>query len=292
MAVRYGVCLPGGGAGLMPGPETGSGGPVTATLLVDAWLRERAPAAEVAGMLRCAWRGDLGAIRTPLPDECFDLFWVDDGSLWLSGPESASWAPRGHPPARNAVGVRCLPGAGPSLFGIAASEVRDLRVRLDDLWPCSIVREVSDRMASQASDHARMRELERAVGRLAAGAAPVDRLALALAAEVGIARPGPARAIARSAGLSERQIHRRCTEAFGYGPAVLARILRLQRALHLARSGRGHRAWRTWPSRPATPTSSIWPTTSGRSPGRRRARCWRCPIRTRQLTPRPETMTT
>jgi AraC-like DNA-binding protein len=228
----------GGGAGLMPGPETGPGGPVTATLPVDAWLRERAPAAEVAGMLRCAWRGDLGAIRTPLPDECFDLFWVDDGSLWLSGPESASWAPCGHPPARNAVGVRCLPGAGPSLFGIAASEVRDLRVRLDDLWPCSIVREVSDRMASQASDHARMRELERAVVRLAAGAAPVDRLALALAAEVGIARPGPARAIARSAGLSERQIHRRCTEAFGYGPAVLARILRLQRALHLARSGR------------------------------------------------------
>ncbi len=210
---------------------------MTAALRVDAWLRERPPPTEVAGRLRCTWRGDLGAIRTPLPDECFDLFWVDDDSVWLSGPESASWAPQGHPPARNAVGVRCLPGAGPALFGIAASEVRDLRIRLDDLWPCRIVREVSDRLANQASDHARIRELVRVVGRLTAGAAPPDRLALAVAAEVEIARPAAVRAIARSAGLSERQIRRRCAEAFGYGPAVLARILRLQRALHLARSG-------------------------------------------------------
>jgi AraC-like DNA-binding protein len=205
-------------------------------LIVDAWLRERAPAAFVAGPLRCAWHGDLGAIKTPLPDECFDLFWVDDGSLWLSGPESSSWAPRGRPPGQHAVGVRCRPGVGPALFGVAASELRDLRVRLDDLRPCREVREVSDRVASQAGDLARMRELERLIGRLAAGARPVDRLAVAVAAEVGRVRPAPAGAIARSAGLSERQVHRRCTEAFGYGPAVLARILRLQRALRLARS--------------------------------------------------------
>ena len=207
-------------------------------LIVDAWLRERAPAAHVADTLRCVWRGDLGAMRTPLPDECFDLFWVEDGSLWLSGPESSSWAPRGSPPGRAAVGVRCRPGVGPALFGVPASEVRDLRVRLDDVWPGRDVREVSGRVASQAGDLARVRELERLIGRLAANARPVDRLAVAVAAEVGRVRPAPARAIARSAGLSERQVHRRCTEAFGYGPAVLARILRLQRALRLARSGR------------------------------------------------------
>jgi AraC-like DNA-binding protein len=210
---------------------------VTAALRVDEWLRERAPATMVAGVLRCAWRGDLGAIRTPLPDECFDLFWVEDGSLWLSGPESASWAPQGDPPACHGVGVRFLPGAGPALFRVAASELRDLRIRLDDLWPRRSVRAVSDRVASLASDHERIMELERVAGRLAAGAEPADRLALAVAAGVGIARPAPLRAIARSAGLSERQIRRRCADAFGYGPAVLARILRLQRALQLARSG-------------------------------------------------------
>ena len=209
---------------------------MTAMLIVDVWLQERAPAAFVANALRCAWRGDLGTIRTPLPDECFDLFWVDDGSLWLSGPESTSWV-RGSPPGRKAVGVRCRPGVGPALFGIAASEVRDLRVRLDDLWPGRDVREIADRVGSQAGDLARVRELERVTARLAANARPVDHLALAVAAEVGRVRPAPLRAIARSAGFSERQIHRRCAEAFGYGPAVLARMLRLQRALHLARSG-------------------------------------------------------
>jgi AraC-like DNA-binding protein len=207
-------------------------------LSVDAWLWERVPAAQVAGVLRCAWRGDLGAIQTPLPDECFDLFWVDDGSLWLSGPETTSWAPRGSPPTRNAVGVRCRPGVGPALFCIAASEVRDQRVRLGELWSARDVRRLSSRVASEPADAARMSELERAIGRLAEGARPVDRLALAVAAEAGRLRPAPLRAFARSAGLSERQIHRRCTEAFGYGPARLARMLRLQRALDLARSRR------------------------------------------------------
>jgi AraC-like DNA-binding protein len=211
-----------------------------AILMVDAWLQERAPAVDVANLLRCSWRGDLSCIRTPLPDECFDLFWVEDGSLWLSGPESSSWGPRGGPPGRYAVGVRCRPGVGPALFGIAASEVRDLRVRLDELWPARDAAVLGDRLACQPGDLARMTELERAIGRLAAAARPVDLLALAVAvaAEAGRVRPAPLREFARSAGLSERQIHRRCTEAFGYGPAVLARILRLQRALRLARSRR------------------------------------------------------
>lgn len=219
-----------------PGCVAGTG--AAAVLAVDAWLTERAPAAPVAEVLRCAWHGNLGAIRTPLPDECFDLFWVDDGSLWLSGPESTSWAPQGSPPARSAVGVRCRPGAGPALFGIAASEVRDLRVRLDELWPAGDVRRLSDRVAGAPADAARMNELEHAIGRLAKDARPVDRLALAVAAEAGRVRPAPLHAFARSAGLSERQVHRRCTEAFGYGPALLARMLRLRRALDLARSGR------------------------------------------------------
>lgn len=208
---------------------------VMAMLVVDEWLHERAPAANIADTLRCAWRGDLGAMRTPLPDECFDLVWVRDGSIWLSGPETVSW-PRGYPRGSNAVGVRFRPGAGPALLGIAASDVRDARVRLDDLWPCRDAREVSDRVAGQADDAARMRELERVVCQLAANARPADRLALAVADEMGRARRPPVYSVARSTGLSERQIHRRCKEAFGYGPAVLARMLRLQRTLHLARS--------------------------------------------------------
>jgi transcriptional regulator GlxA family with amidase domain len=43
--------------------------------------------------------------------------------------------------------------------------------------------------------------------------------------------------VATRVGLSERQLNRRSLASFGYGPKVLLRVLRLQRALRLARSG-------------------------------------------------------
>jgi transcriptional regulator GlxA family with amidase domain len=47
----------------------------------------------------------------------------------------------------------------------------------------------------------------------------------------------PVVAVARAAGLSERQLLRRCQLALGYGPKTLARIVRFRAALALARSG-------------------------------------------------------
>jgi AraC-like DNA-binding protein len=44
-------------------------------------------------------------------------------------------------------------------------------------------------------------------------------------------------AIADTVGLSSRQLHRRCLDAFGYGAKTLARILRMVGALDLARAG-------------------------------------------------------
>uniref|UniRef100_UPI002458F2DB helix-turn-helix domain-containing protein n=1 Tax=Nocardia wallacei TaxID=480035 RepID=UPI002458F2DB len=38
-------------------------------------------------------------------------------------------------------------------------------------------------------------------------------------------------------GLGARRLHRMSLSAFGYGPKMLARVLRLQRALRLARAG-------------------------------------------------------
>jgi len=204
-------------------------------LLVDRWLEERPPAADLAGMLRCVWRGDFRKFRTPLPDECLDLVWVDDGSLWLSGPESRSWAPGN--PTGTGVGVRFRPGVGPPLLGLAASDVRDTRVRLDELWRDRETRELAERVALHPDDWSRIRELEDAVRRLVIEARrPVDEVTRALLLGLGGVRSTPVRDIAQSVELSERQLHRRCTAAFGYGPAVLARILRLQRALRLARS--------------------------------------------------------
>lgn len=44
-------------------------------------------------------------------------------------------------------------------------------------------------------------------------------------------------AIADALDLSARQLHRRSLDAFGYGPKTLARVLRMHRALDLARAG-------------------------------------------------------
>ncbi|REK86328.1 AraC family transcriptional regulator, partial [Streptomyces inhibens] len=52
-----------------------------------------------------------------------------------------------------------------------------------------------------------------------------------------LARGRPVAEVARAVALSERQLHRLSLDAFGYGPKTLARVLRLVRALDLARSG-------------------------------------------------------
>jgi AraC-like DNA-binding protein len=64
---------------------------------------------------------------------------------------------------------------------------------------------------------------------------PPDPATLAIAARV---RAGwPVDKVADAVGLSARQLHRRCLPAFGYGPKTLGRILRMGRALALARDG-------------------------------------------------------
>jgi AraC-like DNA-binding protein len=206
-----------------------------ARLVVDRWLRERRPAPELADRSLCVWRGDLGDAELPLPDERLDLVFVDGGSLWLSGPETTSWS-RGYPPGTTAVGVGFKPGVGPAMLHLAAAEVRDARVRLDELWGDRRARELAERVAAHPDDHGRARELERAVGRLAGRARPIDQVAQQVAARLRQPQPASVRALSRATGLSQRQLHRRCVAAFGYGPAVLARMLRLQRVLQLARA--------------------------------------------------------
>ena len=53
----------------------------------------------------------------------------------------------------------------------------------------------------------------------------------------GVRRGVGVRALAGSVGLSERQLYRRCLDAFGYGPKMLDRVLRLNLALDRARTG-------------------------------------------------------
>ena len=82
-------------------------------LLVDEWLLERQPPADLAEQLVCAWRGDVGEARTLLPDECVDMYWVN-GSVWVSGPETRSWPSAAWP--ERPIGSRPKPLVGDTLL--------------------------------------------------------------------------------------------------------------------------------------------------------------------------------
>lgn len=160
-----------------------------------------------------------------LPDGCIDLLW-NDGRLLVAGPDTRAYVTEGAPSTW--VGVRFYPGTAPAVLGVPAHELRDRRVELADLWPTEEVRRLQARIAA-ASDAAGALEeiaLERAT--------PPDPVLLRLVSALDAGRP--VAATADELGLGARQLHRRSLAAFGYGPKTLARILRLQRALALARA--------------------------------------------------------
>ncbi|MGW5231522.1 helix-turn-helix domain-containing protein [Streptomyces nodosus] len=164
-----------------------------------------------------------------LPDGCMDLLWTE-GTLLVAGPDTRAFRPGGSP-ARWA-GVRFRPGTAPAFLGVPAYELRDRRVELADLWPAAEVRRLTAQVDA-AADPARALE-EIALDGAARSAAPDPLLgALVEALEAG----RPVAATADALGLGTRRLHRRSLAAFGYGPKTLARVLRLQRALALARSG-------------------------------------------------------
>ncbi|MFJ2958301.1 helix-turn-helix domain-containing protein [Streptomyces sp. NPDC087270] len=173
-------------------------------------------------------RTDGGGEYRVLPDGCMDLIW-HDGTLLVAGPDTAAHAAHDRPGAAYA-GLRFAPGAGPGLLGVPAREMRDLRVPLADLWPGARARQLAERAGDDP-----VAVLEQWVSRRTREVGPADplprRVAGALAAGRTVAE------VAGRTGLGERQLRRRCEAAFGYGPKTLARILRLQRALELARAG-------------------------------------------------------
>ena len=209
-------------------------------LLVDEWLFEREPPADLAEQLVCTWRGDVGEASILLPDECVDMYWVN-GSVWVSGPETRARRSASSP-GTTEVGVCFRSGRASSLIGVAASELRDVRVRLDELWGDRAARELAERVSCRHDDDGRAVELENAVRRMVAVTWSLDLVALDVADLMGTAGSSSARELARATHLSERQLHRRCNAAFGYGPAFLLRIHRVQRFMQLARDAVGSRS--------------------------------------------------
>jgi AraC-like DNA-binding protein len=165
-----------------------------------------------------------------LPDGCIDVLW-NGRELTVAGPDTTAHrasAPNG----TRYTALRFASGVAPIVLGVAADGLRDQRPDLADV----IGKDDADRLAESllATDHPSS-ALERWAGRRLAYAGGRDRLIDRVAALIG--EGCTVAEVAAGVGLSERQLNRRSLASFGYGAKVLARVLRLQRALSSARGG-------------------------------------------------------
>ncbi len=165
-----------------------------------------------------------------LPDGCIDLLW-DGRDVYVAGPDTR--AHRHESPVGSVMhGLRFAPGAAPSVLGVPAAALTDQQVPLDALWSPADARDLADRLAA-ADDpaHALEGEVLHRTGLDAAPPAHATHIVTTLRQGATVDD------VADGMGVSRRQLHRRCLASFGYGPKLLARILRLQGALELARGG-------------------------------------------------------
>ncbi|QYG94854.1 helix-turn-helix domain-containing protein [Iamia sp. SCSIO 61187] len=165
-----------------------------------------------------------------LPDGCMDLLWMG-GRLVVAGPDTTAFL-SASPAGAVVAGVRFAPGSAPGVLALPAHAARDQRVLLADVWGDRAVRPLEDEVAAAAGP---ARALERVVARHGRATPQVDPVLAEVVRR--LAGDEAVGAVADAVGLSARQLHRRSLDAFGYGPKLLARILRLQRALAHARRG-------------------------------------------------------
>ena len=218
--------------------------------------REYAPPAALSHALSCVWVSVTPAAGAPptriLPDACTDLVWRSGTGLSLAGPDTGPVLAES-PPGSVIAGVRFRPGAGGPALGLPLSALLDqqldpaaLRTALPGGRGAALVTQVHGGLAPAEA----VRRLIRLAGEMVTGAPP-DPLVAAAArrlAQTGtrpVAQAGhvvqaggvaqvsqsvvQVSQVAADLGLSERQLHRRCVAAVGYGPVLLRRVLRFRR---------------------------------------------------------------
>ncbi|WP_280269219.1 helix-turn-helix transcriptional regulator [Nocardia wallacei] len=191
--------------------------------------RER-PSAVVDGAVVWSRTIESGDAAPVLPDGCMDVLWTGE-RLVVAGPDTRGYETSA-PAGTTVSGIRFFPGTAPGLLGVPAHEVVNQRPALADLWPLARVRALAAAVAAAPDPMTGLDELARRIAADAETADPVLRRI------VGRLEGGsPVSAVADEFGIGARRLHRMSLSAFGYGPKMLARVLRMQRALALARRG-------------------------------------------------------
>ena len=191
--------------------------------------REFAPDVPLREEIHCLWVSVITpgtSLTRVLPDACTDLIWQSGAGAFVAGPDTGP-APDTRPPGTVLVGARFRPGAGGAALGVPLSELLDQRVEAADLPAVP-----GGRLPGSLAPAEALRRVARIAAEMVTERPP-DRLVLDAARLLG--RPGARRdLVAARLGLGERQLRRRCQAAVGYGPRMLARVLRFRRFLSRA----------------------------------------------------------
>ena len=176
----------------------------------------------------CTWEQQTSARseQRVVPDACVDLIWSGE-RLTIAGPDTRARLVALAPGTR-IVGVRLRPGLAGTVLGLPAGELQDAAPDAADVLgrdPAEALLGALLRTASSGGDpHAIL------LAAIECRGAAADPDPLVRAAVAALDRPhARVAAVAAELGLSARQLQRRVTDAVGYGPKTLARVLRFRR---------------------------------------------------------------
>jgi AraC-like DNA-binding protein len=175
----------------------------------------------------CTWEqiAEVQRAQHVVPDACVDLIWTGERVI-VAGPDTGPrWVTLG--PGSRLVGVRLRPGVAGGVLGVPASELRDVSPDAVDVLGRDCAIALLDALLAGADAHAvlvdavhrrHIREPDPLIG----------------AAVAALGRPGATVGdVADDLGVSARQLQRRVGHAVGYGPKMLARVLRFGRLQRL-----------------------------------------------------------
>jgi AraC-like DNA-binding protein len=174
-------------------------------------------------LVACTWEQvtAVGYEQRVVPDGCVDLIWSGAG-LSVAGPDTRARVVALAPGSR-LVGVRLRPGAAGAVLALPMCELCDTCPDAADVLEGDVAAALLEALAAGQDAHALLR---RAVARR--GVREPDPLVLAAVRALGQPRARVG-VVAEELGVSARQLHRRISDAVGYGPKVLARVLRFRR---------------------------------------------------------------
>jgi AraC-like DNA-binding protein len=174
-------------------------------------------------LVACTWEQATatGYEQRVVPDACVDLIWSGE-RLAIAGPDTRARVVALSPGAR-LIGVRLRPGAAGAVLRLPVAELCDTSPDATDVLGREVAAALVEALAAGQDLHALLRwVVER--GRVRKPDPVVVAAVRALGrprARVGV--------VAGELGVSARQLQRRVSDSVGYGPKVLARVLRFRR---------------------------------------------------------------